>query len=195
MQRYLRDRGTPFIAVDQGRRATARNNGSTVRSCDPPALKTFDLVVYRDPAPHALVEVKSRRVSVRGGRVTRRECWVTLEDVESLIGWQTLFGQGFQAIFAFVYPLVDPLNANSLGPSFVVDNRSFGLLTIGVDDYRREMRVRSHRWRTVDLPQDRLDDLSRPLIGPSLDRRDRPQRAPGPIGALEPTLYHAPGRR
>lgn len=152
------------------------------------------------PGAHLLVEVKGRRVPVRraavlddgagrgrAGRVgagrggdpvlfaepagARRECWVTMDDVESLRNWGELFGAGFVAAFVFLYASEEP-PANALFEEhFEHAGRWYGVRVIPVETYAATMRVRSPRWRTVDLAAADFDRLSGPLF------------AAGPAGA------------
>jgi hypothetical protein len=95
----------------------------------------------------------------------RLESWVTQDDVDSLEVWESLFGPGFEAVFAFVY-WCEELPASALFEEFIEhDGRWYAIRCVRRSDYRQHMRVRSPRWRTVHLPPAAFDRLSRPLAG------------------------------
>lgn len=148
------------------------------------SLKSFDFVVYA-PESNLLVEVKGRKVSRRRppapptmGRTTgqgrfdpslaapartRLESWVTLDDVDSLRTWESLFGPGFTAVFAFVF-WCEEMSPSALFEEFIErDGRWYAIRCLVRADYESAMRTRSPRWRTVHVPPDSFDRLSRPL--------------------------------
>src|SRR3954468_7319881 len=94
----LRERGIPYVAVDEAKKALFSNA----------KLKCFDFVVYSNQGPNLLVDVKGRqhRDSVSRGSF---QTWATEQDVTDLIQWEQVFGEGFKAVFAFVYWIDAPL--------------------------------------------------------------------------------------
>jgi hypothetical protein len=72
MEAYLRESGTPYVAVDEARKALF--SGVT--------LKPFDFVVYNDRGPNWLITCKP--FSAPGMRDTMR-------------AWEDVFGKGFAA--------------------------------------------------------------------------------------------------
>ena len=131
---------------------------------------------------HLLLELKGRRIAPRKGRArpveapeadptprsVRTESWVTIDDVESLKTWDSLFGEGFRGVLVFLYWCPDASAHAAFAERFEHDGRRYGVRAIGLADYTREMVVRSPRWRTVHLPAARFDACSGPLLGPSL---------------------------
>lgn len=187
---YVRAERLPYVSVDEARRAILpgrANNGPAAAAAA--TLKSFDFVVYGSGG-NLLVEVKGRKVARRrrvsagtgasdeqrgragapGGQLrgpgrTRLETWVTRDDVESLRVWEGLFGEGFTAVFAFVY-WCEELPPGALFEEYVEhEGRSYAIRCIGRADYERCMRPRSPRWGTVHLTPDSFDRLSRPLAG------------------------------
>src|ERR1700753_4182188 len=84
---FLRDRKIPYVAVDEAKRALFSNA----------KLKSFDFVVYGGKGgkgPNLLVDVKGRscrdRENARG-----MQNWVMQVDVDDLIQWEEVFGEGF----------------------------------------------------------------------------------------------------
>src|SRR5262245_44078279 len=95
---YLRQRGIPYVAVDEAKKALFANA----------RLKSFDFVVYNKSGSNLLVDVKGRQC--RNG-VTRRgfETWTTQRDVDDLMQWEQVFGEGFKALLTFIYWIEPPL--------------------------------------------------------------------------------------
>src|SRR5947199_3501238 len=96
---FLRDRGIPYVAVDEAKKALFANA----------KLKSFDFVVYSKNGPNLLVDVKGRQLRNRTGR-SSFETWTTEQDVADLLQWAQVFGEGFQAILTFVYWIDPPLH-------------------------------------------------------------------------------------
>ena len=95
---YLRDKGIPYVAVDEAKKALFANA----------KLKSFDFVVYSKSGPNLLIDVKGRQVR---DRATRKgfETWTTQRDVEDLQQWEQVFGEGFKAVLSFIYWIDAPL--------------------------------------------------------------------------------------
>ena len=174
---YLRRLKLPYVAVEQARRAmlptgaklscTEPSSNSTVR------LKSFDFVVYGQRR-NLLSEIKGRRLPARKPRkgqpaigssppAARLESWTTLDDVESLAAWQTLFGPDFEAHLVFIYRLDRDADPSGFSEWFEHESTRYVVLGVPLDDYRAEMKTRSPRWRTVDLPTRAMERLARPL--------------------------------
>jgi hypothetical protein len=150
---YLRDKRIPYVAVDEAKKALFANS----------KLKSFDFVVYPQNKPRLLIDVKGRQLRNR----TKRkgfETWATEADVKDLLQWEQVFGEGFTAVFGFVYWIDPPL------PGVPVDSGVFEFkerwyLLMGVDlaEYRDHMRRRSAKWETVCLPAEDFRSLARPI--------------------------------
>jgi hypothetical protein len=147
---YLRDRGTPYVAVDEAKKALFASA----------KLKSFDFVVYSKSGPNLLVDVKGRQAKTHS---TRRgyESWTTERDVDDLVQWQEVFGDGFKAVLAFVYWIEPPM----LPEPGMYEFRERWYLLMGIDliEYRNHMRRRSAKWETVCLSADDFRQLARPL--------------------------------
>ncbi|MBN8646269.1 MAG: HYExAFE family protein [Planctomycetes bacterium] len=188
-EEYLRSRRTPYIAVDEARKAllpagaelkAAPRNGVT-----PPvapggpfeALKSFDFVLYGSRV-NLLVDVKGRKVARRSRPTTGAalaavprsglESWVTQDDIESLLKWRTLFGPGFDAAFVFVYWCDDQPPDGLFQDVWEHRARWYAVRTVRLDDYTKAMRRRSPKWRTVHVPARDFESISTP--GTGLDR-------------------------
>lgn len=147
---FLRSRGIPYVAVDEAKKALFANA----------RLKSFDFVVYSQKGPNLLIDVKGRQVRDRASR-KGFETWATQRDVEDLMQWEQVFGEGFKAILSFVYWIDAPL---SPGPGmFEHRERWYLLMGIELAEYRNAMRRRSIKWETVALPAEDFKALARPL--------------------------------
>jgi len=189
-EHYLRVTRAPYVAVDEARKALlpekARlevgEGGGT-----PAALKSFDFVVYGDGA-NLLVEIKGRKIPRRarpGGTARGRlECWVSKDDVSALRVWRRLFGPEFEPVFVFVYWCDEHPPDGLFQEVFAYQGRWYAVRAVSLDDYAAEMKVRSPRWGTVDLPAAVFERLSRPFR-PGRGWRGDPCEDAGPA---EPTL-------
>lgn len=166
-ERLLRDRRIPYVAVDEARKALLPDGAPprlATGTRQAQSLKSFDFVLYGDGS-NLLAEVKGRRyVSPRSrpgpGRL---ESWVNVEDVDSLLTWQRLFGPEFAAAFVFVYWCVEQPPDGLFEDVFEHRGRWYALRAVLVEDYARLMRVRSRRWGTVHLDGASFNRISRPF--------------------------------
>jgi phage terminase large subunit-like protein len=175
-----RSSGGTSVGGDDGgeRRGVGGVGGGGGEGGEGGALKSFDFVIYGQGV-NLLADVKGRKVAP--GRTARLECWVTQEDVESLTTWERLFGEGFEAAFVFVYWCAEQPPDALFQEVFTHADRWYALRAVTLARYRTAMRVRSRRWRTVDLPARAFAALSQPFSVPALD----PQ-APVELSALHP---------
>ncbi len=147
---YLREKKIPYVAVDEAKKALFANT----------KLKSFDFVVYSQNGPNLLVDVKGRQAKASS---TRRgyETWATERDIEDLIQWQGVFGEGFKAVLAFIYWIEAPMIPEP--GMFEFRERWYLLMGIDLMEYRDHMRRRSPKWQTVCLSVDGFKQLARPL--------------------------------
>lgn len=98
---YLRATRTPYVSVNEARRALLPKGADLSVGVKLPSgevstesLKSFDFVIYSEPA-NILVEIKGRQTGKRGDTnpisTGRLENWVTRDDVVGLQRWQQLF--------------------------------------------------------------------------------------------------------
>ena|SRR5437870_4468049 len=147
---FLRDRGVPYIAVDEAKKALFSNA----------KLKCFDFVVYSKSGPNLLVDVKGRQARNRTGPASF-QTWATQQDVSDLMQWEQVFGEGFKAVLAFIYWIDAPLHPDN--GMFEHKDKWYLLLGIDLAEYRSHMRRRSVKWETVALPAEDFRNLARPL--------------------------------
>jgi hypothetical protein len=157
---FLRELRLPYVAVDESKKALF--SGSN--------LKSFDFVVYSRRGPNLLVDIKGRKAT--GEAAGALQTWTTRRDVDDLSQWERIFGEGFKALFVFVFE-VNPVLAPPPG-HFVFQQgdathpltlRERHYLMLGVDlaDYRNHMSRRSVSWDTVAMPTAEFRQLARPV--------------------------------
>jgi len=156
---YLTRRRLAYIAFEEARDALLASPARLRTGCDDAggALKSFDFVLYT-PNGNLLLDVKGRRVS--GGRL---ESWATQDDVSSLLTWERLFGEGFRAGLVFVYWRDAEMHSALFEETFEHDGRWYAVRLALIGEYAQRMRVRSPKWRTVDLLTPDFDAIARPL--------------------------------
>jgi len=147
---FIRDRGIPCVAVDEAKRALFVNA----------KLKSFDFVVYSKNAPNLLIDVKGRQLRNRSTR-TSFETWATEQDVNDLMQWEQVFGNGYTALLTFVYWIDAPLTPEP--GMYQHRGRWYWLLGIALSEYRNHMRRRSAKWETVALPAEDFRSLAKPI--------------------------------
>jgi len=165
-ERYLRSNRIPYVAVDEAKKALLPD-GSVLRiesgEGTTRALKSFDFVVYGE-STNLLVEVKGRRLPKAGARGGQRlESWVSADDVESLEVWRRLFGPGFDAAIVFIYRCEDQPPDGLFDEVIACEGGWYTTRAVTLDDYRARMRVRSPRWRTVDLARADFERVAHPF--------------------------------
>jgi hypothetical protein len=181
-EQYLKFRKVPHVCVDMARQCLPAPPGErTLRLPGPPtgvdngtALKFFDYVVY-GAETNLLVEVKGRRIPPRASsnegtkpaRGPRLECWTTLDDLGSLQRWKTLFGPGFEPLLVFVYWCEAEPPTFLFQEIFEYNRRWYALRSIRIEDYIAAMKVRSLKWRTVDLSPKDFENISNPFAPPT----------------------------
>lgn len=153
LEAWLREKGIPCVVVDEARRAVFAQA----------KLKSFDFVVYSRRGTNLLLDVKGRqlRSCARGGGAPGFQTWTTARDVEDLMQWQQVFGEGFKALLAFVYWIEPPLVPQA--GMFSHRERWYWAMGIELAEYRQHMRRRSAKWETVALPTAEFRLLARPL--------------------------------
>ncbi|MGN6506893.1 MAG: HYExAFE family protein [Tepidisphaeraceae bacterium] len=147
---FLRDRKIPYVAVDEAKKALFADA----------KLKSFDFVVYSKTGPNLLIDVKGRQAR-KGASRRHYESWTTQKDIEDLMQWQQVFGDGFKAVLAFLYWIDTPLLPEA--GMFEHRDRTYVLMGIDLIEYRDDMRQRSAKWETVCLAAEDFRQLARPL--------------------------------
>ncbi len=157
-ERYLRRRAVPYVAVDEAKRALQRDDFSLAPDGGVPegdrtntiSLKSFDFVVYSQTGPNLLVDVKGRKHAGRSNKSL--DNWVTRADVDAMDSWERVFGDNFEAAFAFLYWCQQPPPDALFRDVFEWAGRWYAVMAIKLADYRQHIRMRSPRWGTVSVP-------------------------------------------
>jgi hypothetical protein len=144
-ENWLLDHGVQYVRSDEHRRL-----GSSHKS-----VKNFDFLLFPRPDRKVIVEVKGRTFA--GTALAERtglDCWVTVDDIESLQVWREALGRDHEAIFVFAYR-VAKADVDFDGCEVVASGLDqYVFLCIRLDDYLEHMTRRSPKWRTVALPAD-----------------------------------------
>jgi len=77
--------------------------------------------------------------------------------------WEGLFGPEFQAAFLFVYWCESQPPDALFQEVFEHRGRWYALRTVRVRDYAKVMKVRSPKWRTVNVPAAAFEQISSPF--------------------------------
>ena len=151
---YLRERRTPYVSVDEKRRALLEQA----------SLKSMDFIVYSQKTPNLLVDVKGRRFPSGDADAGHRwENWATAEDLPALQRWQSVIGAGFRAVLVFAYHVVSEKLHSEFENLFAFRDAHYAFYGVWVDDYQREMQVRSASWQTVSVPSRAFRELRMPI--------------------------------
>ena len=154
---WLRWLRVPYVAVDESHRAATLTSGGDERS-----LKSLDFIVSPPRCAGSwLVDVKGRQFPTAGCQYWRN--WSTADELESLAGWEALFGARFTGLLVFAYNVVGdraPLPAEEL---FVHQNSLYGFVGIRLEHYTSFATPLSARWGTVSVSIPRFRALARPV--------------------------------
>ena len=133
-----------YVPIDDTRRAAfARCN-----------IKSFDCLIYPRVAGGEIIiaELKGRRYEGKSlEKLTNLQCWVTAEDIRSIIKWEEIFGNGFKGYFVFVYEAVNPDVDFDRFECFNYNDRRYFWVAAGACEYFKAARKRSSKWQTVSL--------------------------------------------
>ncbi|MEX0717683.1 MAG: HYExAFE family protein [Planctomycetaceae bacterium] len=154
-EEFLRGTGIPYVAVDEKRRALLAGG----------SLKSMDFIVHSRGGRNLLVDVKGRRFP-SGGETRRHkwENWATEDDLDSLLEWERVFGDGFRAVLVFAYDIVETRWLGEFDALFEHAEHCYAFYGVWADDYVREMRSRSASWETVTLPSRAFRQLRSPIV-------------------------------
>lgn len=150
---YLQWHRLCYIAVNESRRSL---HGDV-------KLKSLDFIVHGETGWRLLVDIKGRRFPDASGRRVW-QCWCERDDVDGLLHWETLFGDGYRGLLVFTYHLAADIEL----PPDTLDlwtwrGRRYLFRVVPADEYREHQKQRSPRWQTVDLPMADFRRLARPL--------------------------------
>ena len=159
VEAYLRACQTPYVAVDESRRAILANA----------SLKSLDFIAYAGNGPNLLIDVKGRKFSSGSSLSAVGENWVTADDLASLREWSRIFGSGFRGLFLFAYDLSEAAalgianHPPALAAPFRFRQRDYLFWGVWLEDYAEAVQIRSPRWETCWVPAGRYRTLRFPL--------------------------------
>lgn len=143
---YLHAKGVPCVRVDEAKKAIFGRA----------KVKSFDFIVYGSAGPNLLVDVKGRKFpDTPPGRSSQSrawENWVTRDDLEGLLDWQGVFGEGFAGAFVFAYWLQGPPRRSPFEDVHLFRRRHYAFMALGVEEYLSLARPRSRKWQTLSIP-------------------------------------------
>lgn len=151
---FLRSRRTPYVAVDEQRRALLEQQ----------SLKSMDFIVYSSRTPNLLVDVKGRKFPSGGPEGSHKwENWATAEDIPCLLRWQDVFGKDFRAVLVFAYHIVQSDARSEFEELFEFRDRTYAFFGVWAEDYQREMQTRSASWQTVSVRSGPFREMRQPI--------------------------------
>ena len=142
---WLIDNHVQYVAVDEQKRAAFGRA----------KIKSFDYLLYPPGQPIIVAEVKGRKFKGTSFvKLAGFECWVTADDVAGLSEWQGVFGPTHTVAFIFAYK-IEKIDVDFDGRDiYQFDGNNYIFFCIKLDDYRKFMKLRSPKWKTVNLPAD-----------------------------------------
>ena len=153
---YLRDRRIGSVAVDEAHRSILADA----------TVKSLDFLVYGPCGAKLLVDVKGRRFPGGPPDAPRHvwESWSTRDDIDGLERWTERFGADYVPLLVFVYKIAPSVRLPANTPDlWSWRGRNWLMRAVSVSVYRRLMRPRSPKWRTVALPAAAFRTVVRPF--------------------------------
>ncbi len=153
-EQFLRDRGVPYVAVDEAKRSLLADGGS---------IKSLDFIVSAPGQCTWLVDVKGRRFPSGDVQKQYWKNWSTRDDLRSLAQWEELFGSSFRGLFVFAYNVLGdraPLPAEEL---FSFRESLYGFIAVPLCDYAGHAHPISPKWDTWAMSAGDFRRLARPL--------------------------------
>jgi hypothetical protein len=153
---YLRDSRLGYVAVDETRRS----------SLDDEPVKSLDFIVHGLRGAKLLVDVKGRRFpgAQRQKMVHVWQNWSPQDDIDGLERWEQRFGEGYCSLLVFVYHILPVVDLAPGTPDlWHWRGQRYLMRAIPVAQYKKAMRVRSPRWKTVHLPGRIFRELVKPF--------------------------------
>jgi len=151
---YLRNRGVPYVAVDEAKRSVLSNGSS---------IKSLDFIVSCPQQSTWLVDVKGRRFPSGDVQKQYWKNWSTRDDLVSLAQWERLFGSGFAAVFVFAYNVLGSRSPLAYEQLFTFREQLYGFVAVRLTDYAGYARPISAKWDTLAMPSADFRRLAFPL--------------------------------
>ncbi len=157
---WLAENRVGFVPVNQQKRSLFSRS----------RIKSFDFMLYPEGSGPIIAELKGRLFKGRSlAKMTGLECWVNIEDVRGLLGWEKALDVGGRdghlrgtAWFIFAYKL-ENIDVETDGKDiYEFGQGRYVFYAIKAEDYRKFMKVRSPRWKTVTLAAAKFRELAVP---------------------------------
>jgi hypothetical protein len=177
---WLADNAVNYVFVDQHQRTTFSSD----------KVKTFDYLIYpaksalseQTNAPIVIAELKGKifkSASLAG--LGSMECWVSLEDVRGMLKWRQVIAASTasgiaSAVFVFAYRLENIDVENDGCEIYDFDGERYVFLCVDLSDYTDNMKLRSRRWQTVNLPAEAFRQKAFPIRNLLAPETVRPYR-------------------
>ncbi len=146
-ERWLIDNKIKYTAVNQSKRSEFQNS----------KIKSFDFLIHPPNQAPIITEIKGR--TFKGDsfeNMAGMECWVSTEDVDGLTNWQKVLGENHRTVFVFAYKITKvDVDFDGHIP-YDYKSRKYVFFAVNLDDYKKFMKTRSPRWRTVNLSADKF---------------------------------------
>ncbi len=144
-ENWLKDNHIRFTRIDETKRA--RLGKAT--------FKSFDYFVYAGTHNIIIADVKGRKFKGTSfEKLTSLQCWVTETDITDIEFWQEIFGDDHHAVFVFAYD-IENVDVDFDGRDvYDYDGKKYLFFCAELDKYKKNLKVRSPKWKTVTLSAD-----------------------------------------
>lgn len=151
---FVRSLRVPCVAIDEAKRALSGEYG----------LKSPDFLLYPRFATNLVVEVKGKRAKNKRGR-RDWENWVTTDDLDGLVRWQTMFGSAFRSVLSFAYAEpIQPFPLPGDNGAFEFRGLEYRFWAVELDEYIAHLRSRGPAWKAVAMARRAFRRRVRPLV-------------------------------
>jgi hypothetical protein len=150
---YLRQKQIPYMAIDETKRPKVTNG----------SLKNLDFIVSPTGTSGLLTDVKGRLFPTGSHKKQYWKNWITIDDLDSMIHWQKLYGSGFIALVVFAYNVVGDLAPVPEDGLFEWKSERYAFLAVRLNDYLLHAKPLSIKWKTISLPTKTFRQLAVPV--------------------------------
>ena len=142
------------LRIDESRRTLVKDH----------SLKSMDFLVTTSQDYHLLIDVKGRQFPGSQGKGSKWTNWVFRDDVESMLQWQSAFGDPFRSAFLFTYQLTRNDCLEELESRFECDEKIYAFYLVWVDEFQTAMQLVSPSWQTFALPRSEYQKFRIPFF-------------------------------
>ncbi|HPS55110.1 MAG TPA: HYExAFE family protein [Sedimentisphaerales bacterium] len=141
-ENWLIDNHVKYTRIDETKRARLGKA----------SIKSFDYLVDAGNGNTIIADVKGRKFKGTSfEKLTSLQCWVTETDITDIEFWQKIFGEGHCSVFIFAYE-VENVDVDFDGREvYEYKGKRYLFFCIELDKYKKNMKVRSPKWKTVTL--------------------------------------------